>query len=215
MDEHYPQTPSPWANPDRSRGEEPPPADPAAGASGFQPSEWPGYPPTSEPTSAGSLAAGYPPVPGPPSVPGPTAPPAYGTNPYASVPPPGNAYGANPYAVDPYGANSYGANPYGANPYGMGPYGPVPTQNQKALLAMIFGLVAIVLVSVIVGGFLGIAGIILGRQAQNQIDAEPGRFSGRGMATAGLWLGILGVVGSVIYVVGLIALVAFAPGSDF
>ena len=53
-------------------------------------------------------------------------------------------------------------------------------QNQKALLALIFGIAGFVLVSAFIGGFIGIAGIVLGRKARREIDADPQRYTGRG-----------------------------------
>jgi hypothetical protein len=40
---------------------------------------------------------------------------------------------------------------------------------------------------------VGIGGIVLGRRVKNEIDAEPGRYSGRSQAVAGLITGIVGV----------------------
>jgi hypothetical protein len=40
---------------------------------------------------------------------------------------------------------------------------------------------------------VGIGGIVLGRRVKNEIDAEPGRYTGRSQAVAGLITGIVGV----------------------
>jgi hypothetical protein len=40
---------------------------------------------------------------------------------------------------------------------------------------------------------IGIAALVLGSKARKEIDAAPGRFAGRGMATAGFVLGIISV----------------------
>jgi hypothetical protein len=45
----------------------------------------------------------------------------------------------------------------------------------------------------IVGGLLGIGGIVVGRRVRNEIDAEPGRYTGRSQAVAGIVTGIVGV----------------------
>ena len=45
----------------------------------------------------------------------------------------------------------------------------------------------------IVGGLLGIGGIVLGRRVRSEIDAEPGRYTGRSQAVAGIVTGIVGV----------------------
>ena len=164
--------------------------------------EWPGYPPA-RPGSQFS-GPGFDPQPTPP----------YGSDrpgqPYLQ------AYGQptpSPYEqppVDPYGrpeADPYGGNPYAVNPYqprygGYGSYGVVPTQHRHAVLAMVLGIVGLLFSSVCVGGLIGIGGIVLGRRARNEIDAEPGRYTGRSMATAGLVTGIISCVFSALIVVG-------------
>lgn len=50
-----------------------------------------------------------------------------------------------------------------------------------------------------------IAGIPLGIHAQNQIDESEGRLGGRGFATAGIVLGILGIIATVILILALVA----------
>jgi hypothetical protein len=58
------------------------------------------------------------------------------------------------------------------------------------------------------GFFTGIPAIILGKQAQNEIDAAAGIQSGRGMATSGFVLGIIaciwGVASIVLYATGVL-----------
>ncbi len=98
--------------------------------------------------------------------------PAYGSYSGGDVPPP-----------PPPGGDGYG--------YGAG----VPEQNKKALWSMILGIVGLVCC----GLFAGIPAIILAQQAKKEIAASGGRQSGSGMATAGLVLGIIAVVFSVLY----------------
>ena len=59
--------------------------------------------------------------------------------------------------------------------------------NQKALWAMVLGIVGIGCCPLVAG----IPAIVLGKQAQREIDASGGVQSGRGMATAGFVLGII------------------------
>ena len=116
-----------------------------------------------------------PPVPPPP-------PPSYGT-------PPPSPYGAAqpppPYCAAPppprYGAPS----PYGA-----------PTGNQKALWAMITGIVGLLCC-----GIASLVAIVLGVQAKNEIRASGGTQSGDGQAQAGF---VLGIVGCVLWGAGLV-----------
>ena len=64
---------------------------------------------------------------------------------------------------------------------------------------MILGIVGVAACSLV-----GIAGLVLGNKARKEIDAEPGRYSGRGMATAGFVLGIVSVCFSVFWVLFIV-----------
>lgn len=75
-----------------------------------------------------------------------------------------------------------------------------PTISTKAVLAFV-----IALIGLITCPLLGaIIGVILGGQAQSEIDLSGGRQTGRGLATAAV------VIGWIAVVVFLIALVSFA-----
>jgi DNA-binding transcriptional regulator of glucitol operon len=50
---------------------------------------------------------------------------------------------------------------------------------------------------------LWIAGIPLGLHAQRQIDKSSGRLTGRGFASAGVVLGLLSVLGTVVLLIAL------------
>ena len=147
----------------------------------------------------------------------------------------GPAHGFNvgpsaPYA-DPdqsYQPYDYGSTPYEANPYqpsfgGVSPYGSMPreeiaqTQHPQATLALILGLLGTVLgLSCIVGGLVGIGGIVVGRRVRNEIDAEPGRFTGRSQAVAGIVTGIVGVsIFALVTVLIVLAVVAGISNADF
>jgi hypothetical protein len=93
---------------------------------------------------------------------------------------------------------------YGGAPgYGQ-PFASPPKSNGKALWAMILGILGLVCC----GFIAGIPAIILGKQAQNEIDASGGFQTGRGMATAGFVLGIIacvfGVIGAILAVTGVL-----------
>jgi hypothetical protein len=67
----------------------------------------------------------------------------------------------------------------------------------------------------IVGGLVGIGGIVVGRRVKNEIDAEPGRYTGRSQAVAGLITGIIGVSITVLATVFIVlAIVAGIAGSN-
>jgi len=136
-----------------------------------------------------------------------------------------NAGPSAPYA-DPgqgYGQpGGYASTPYEANPYqpafgGVSPYGTMPSedttqsQHPQATLALILGLLGTVLgVSCVVGGLVGIGGIVVGRRVRNEIDAEPGRYSGRSQAVAGIVTGIVGV--SIFALVTVLLVLAVVAG---
>jgi hypothetical protein len=110
-----------------------------------------------------------------------------------STPPPGGGYGSPP----PPPGGGYGAPPPPPPPPGYGPgqgaYGAPVGNNSKAIWALVLGIVGILCC-----GVLGIPAIILGRQAQGEIDRSGGAQSGRGMATAGFVLGIIACIGLVV-----------------
>jgi hypothetical protein len=145
-----------------------------------------------------------PPGPGDPNLP---PPPPGG---YTPPPPPPGGY-TPPPPPPGYGApqGGYGApqGGYGAPPPGYGPPMPggVPPNNQKALWAMILGIVALVCCGV----FAGIPALILGNQAKREIAASGGMQGGEGMAKAGVilgWVSIgLSIVGVLFYAVVVVA----------
>ena len=146
-----------------------------------------------------------PPAPPPPDFdPQPT--PAYGSDGTASsyaAPPP--AYGSNPYEYTPY-QPAYGDTI---------PYGLVQVSHPKAGTAMVFGILGIVFgLTCGIGGLLGIPGIVQGRKARAEIDAEPGRYSGRSQAVAGIVTGTIGVVIAALVIVLAVVAIIYAASGD-
>lgn len=89
---------------------------------------------------------------------------------------------------------SYGAPPPPAGQYGQ-PYGGAPAgNNQKAIWALVIGILSIVCC-----GPAGIAAIILANNAQKEIAASGQQ--GAGMAKAGLITGIIGLVLTVLNII--------------
>lgn len=136
---------------------------------------------------------------------------------------PGQPYGQQPQQPygqqpqQPYGQQPYGQQPYGQQPYGQAPYGapgfggPVAPKHPSATTAMVLGIGAL--------GGMFICGLpivlapfawITGGRAVKEIDANPGRYSGREQAQAGRIMGIIGTVLLVLAVLAIIAVVAFA-----
>ena len=148
-----------------------------------------------------------------------SGPPPPGFDPQPT-PPYGSDATASPYAAP---SPAYGSNPYEYTPYqpaygGTTPYAMVQVSHPKATTAMVFGILGIVFgLSCGIGGLLGIPGIVQGRRARAEIDAEPGRYSGRSQAVAGIVTGIIGVVITalvIVFVVVAIIFYATTPG-DF
>ena len=106
---------------------------------------------------------------------------------------PGQGYGDSPYG-NPYEANPYQTSFGGVTPYGAAPT-PIPTTpHPQAALALILGILGTVFgFGCIIGGLVGIGGIVVGRRVKNEIDAAPGRYTGRSQAVAGIVTGIIGV----------------------
>jgi hypothetical protein len=135
----------------------------------------------------------------------------YSTAPYPGMPPNsddqpyagGPVYGETPYEGSPYQA-SFG----GSTPYGMASYSTPPVQHPQATLALILGILGLA-----VCPFVGIAALLIGNKARKQIDAAPGQFAGRGMATAGFVMGIVSVALIVLMVLIVILGIAGALGS--
>ncbi|WP_457206992.1 hypothetical protein [Nocardioides sp. P5_C9_2] len=136
------------------------------------------------------------------------------TNPYGSAdrssygtPPTHTSYGdrhdppTQPYAAQPP--------PYGQDPYA--PYGGYVQPGQtapphpSATTAMVLGLVSLIglfvcLVPILVAPFAWRTG----SRVVREIDAQPGRWSGREQAQAGR---IMGIIGTVLLVLGIVAIV--------
>lgn len=86
------------------------------------------------------------------------------------------------------------------------PPNPVPQTSGKATTSMVLGIVGLVAC----GLFAGIPAIIVGKQAQREIDASNGWLTGRGMATAGIVLGWIEV--GIAILATVIVIIVFALG---
>jgi hypothetical protein len=111
---------------------------------------------------------------------------------YGSVPVPPSE---QPPAAPP--AGSVPPPPGYQPPPAPGGYGAAPEQNKKALWSMILGIVGLVCCGI----FAGIPALILSSLAKKEIAASGGQQTGSGMATAGLVLGILSVVSTIITII--------------
>jgi hypothetical protein len=123
-----------------------------------------------------------PPAPGPYPGPALAAPNAPGPGPYAQMPPPG------------------APGPYGAQPYAPSAY--APTTNGMAIASLICGFA---------GCFLGIPwilAIVFGFVAISQINNSNGTQQGKGLAIAGIVIGVVPILIIFLYLVMMIVLVA-------
>ena len=132
---------------------------------------------------------------GPPNPPPPAGsyppPPAGG-----SYPPPPGAGGYSPYPPPPPGYGGYPPPP--PQPY-AGYTAPVAMRNGLGIAALVLALLSLPAALTIVGGFiLGIAAIILGIMGRNR--AKKGEANNGGVAVAGIVLGAVGVVLSIVMI---------------
>ncbi|MEV4925242.1 DUF4190 domain-containing protein [Streptomyces roseoverticillatus] len=139
---------------------------------------------------------------------GPGTPSAYQGNPYDQTlyglpgrAAPGPAlYGtqAPPYGQGPYGPGAYPPGSYGypAAPF----YVPPAPSNGMGLAALVLGIVGTVLApTVVLGAVLGVLAIVFG--AVGRVKARKGEATNPGQALAGLILGGVGLVATVLMVI--------------
>jgi hypothetical protein len=155
------------------------------------------------------------------------------TRPYEQAPYQQAPYGQPPYGQQGYGQPTYGQQPYGQPQYGQPSYGYPPPGGQsgppiaappgyppygtftpprpdhpQSTLALILGIVGLVFGFGCGLGFLASPfAWALGRNAVKEIQASHGRLGGEGTARAGM---ILGIVGTVLLVLGVLLLIGFA-----
>lgn len=113
---------------------------------------------------------------------------------------PGDPYYQQPYQQQP------GQPPY-QQPYGWAP-APKPPEHPSATTAMVLGLVGLVGILVCGGLTLVVSPFAwaVGSRAVREIDASPGSYSGRELASAGR---IMGIVGTGLLALGILAVIAF------
>ena len=87
----------------------------------------------------------------------------------------------------------------------QGPWATSPPNSGKAVAALVLGILGIVSCQV-----LGIAAIVLGQQASDEIAASGGRLGGEGFAKAGVIMGWVAVALLVLTVLGFIVFFAIA-----
>jgi hypothetical protein len=136
--------------------------------------------------------------------PDPSGQPPSGQPPYGQPPSGQPPYGQPPYGQPQYGEPQYGQQPGGAYPQqgGFPPMGYPGQDHPKATTALVLGILGIVICGVIAPFAWR-----MGKRTVAEIDASNGQLGGRGAAQAGY---VLGVIGTVLLGLGLLALVLFA-----
>ncbi len=84
------------------------------------------------------------------------------------------------------------------------------TTNGKAIAALVCGIVTFVVCQ----PFTAIAAVILAPQAKREIEAEPDRYDGEGLAKAGQIIGWIGLALWIVAAVGFIVLMVIAYTVD-
>ncbi|MEP6704207.1 MAG: DUF4190 domain-containing protein [Acidobacteriota bacterium] len=99
-------------------------------------------------------------------------------------------------------ANSQIGQPQGPSPqvanqqFGMAGYGKT-TDQTLATISLVLGIVSVFLVCCAGGILLGLPAAIVGYIAMKNVETNPAKYTGRGMAIAGMVLGIVTFLGSI------------------
>ena len=136
-----------------------------------------------------------------------------GQDPYGQNQPGQNQPGQNPYGQNPYGQPAYGQPAYNQPGYGQPGYGQpgygygAPVKHPKSTTVLVLGILSLVCC-----GLLGPVAWVMGNTAVKEIDASPGRYEGRDTANIGR---ILGIIATVLLVLGILATVAVGLSGGF
>ncbi|MFI5714640.1 DUF4190 domain-containing protein [Nocardia sp. NPDC051750] len=85
--------------------------------------------------------------------------------------------------------------------YGYPGYGPPPPDHPQTTTVLILGIIGLVFCQ-----FCAPFAWVMGKKALNEIDASGGAIGGRGNVQVGY---VLGIIGSVVLIVGLLAAIAY------
>ena len=131
-------------------------------------------------------------------------PPPPGNNPPpfqpGQQPPPGYqgpaGYGQQPFGQQPFGQQPYGQPPMGYQPYGMPPSAAPQGTNGLSIASFVLSMVSIIPCFWFFP-LPAVLGVVFGFISRNQIKNNPGA-KGKGLATAGLIIGLIFIAISVI-----------------
>ena len=132
----------------------------------------------------------------------PPTPPGDPNDPWNQPPPP---YGQPQYGQPPpgYGQPQYGQAQYGQPQYGN--LGPGQIEHPQGTTILVMGILGIVFCPI-----LAPVAWVMGNTALREIDAQPGRFSNRGVVQAGRLCGMIYSIVLVLMVVAAFVLIALA-----
>ena len=121
---------------------------------------------------------------------------------YGAPPPPPGGGGSYPsYPTEPSGGG-YGQPPYNQPQYGGQPGGGGNQTNGLAITSLVTGILGLPLLCCFwIGVLLSVAAIVTGFMGKKKADESGGRVGGRGMAVAGIILGVVGIVITVVLVI--------------
>jgi hypothetical protein len=137
----------------------------------------------------------------------------YGSPQYGSQPGGGPQYGSPQYGSQPGGGQQYGGPQYGGQPYGAGPGPGGPKRNGLGVAALVVGVLALLSSLTLIGGIvLGIAAIVLGVLGRGR--AKRGEADNGGMALAGVVLGVVGLLLSLLFLAIGVAIFSSESGQD-
>jgi hypothetical protein len=136
----------------------------------------------------------------PPPDPGQATPPPNPGQVPGGYPPPPGAYSPPPQYGQYPPPGQYPPGQYGYQPVYAAPKHP------QATLAMVLGIIGLTSLMCYVTAFVAPFAWWIGAKAVKEIDAEPGRYGGRGEAMAGK---IMGIIGTVLLIIALIAVAFF------
>jgi len=84
--------------------------------------------------------------------------------------------------------------------YGMAGYGVAPNQTLPTI-SLVMGIISIFLVCCAGGVLFGLPGAIVGFIAMKNAESNPGKYGGRGMAIAGMVIGIVTFFASIFFLI--------------
>jgi hypothetical protein len=97
-------------------------------------------------------------------------------------------------------AQSHGTPPVGNQNYGIAGYDGSKDQTLPTI-SLAMGIISIVSVCCLGGILLGLPAAIVGFIAMKNVDTNPGKYGGRGMAIAGMVIGIVTFLASVFFLI--------------